>query len=335
MNFSFKNLIKDYGNVAEEVSACRNSAALFDFSFVFIARVSGLLALDVISHLTDRDLLDLEPGEIKYALSYNIQGYLRSDLTIWKISIDTFLVMSGLFEDIKDLISYGKNNKNCTVEDLSKNFALYAVQGPNSLKALSGLVDNEKLSSLSYFNFSEFHINQFPCLIGRLGYTGERGFEIIVPVECSLQIWKSLSNTARLCGFSAIDRLRIESGFILFANEFQIPVSAHDVSLQHFSQKRNSSPRYRLISFLAETDENLHSWRPSQKITSPLPGFITVTSACYQNVKGICLGLGFVLANNNEENISFIDPLGKFNKLIEVQKPYHDNTKMLPRGNWV
>ena len=102
-------------------------------------------------------------------------------------------------------------------------------------------------------------LNRLPCLIGRLGYTGERGFEIILPIENHSQVWKHLSNKAQLCGFSAIDRLRIEAGFILFANEFQLPVSADDVSLQNFTRKTFSPPSYRLISFRAETDEKLDS----------------------------------------------------------------------------
>jgi len=99
------------------------------------------------------------------------------------------------------------------------------------LKILSGLVDDKKLSSLPYFGFSEFHINKPHCLIGRLVYTEERGFEIILPEGNHFQVWKRLSNTARLFGFSAIDRLRIESGFIIFANEFQLPVTADDVNI--------------------------------------------------------------------------------------------------------
>ena len=125
----------------------------------------------------------MESGKIRYTLSYNAQGYLRSDLTVWKINADTFLVMSGLYEDIKDLIVYAQNSKIHYVEDLSEQCFIYSVQGPDSLKVLYSLVNDERLSSLPYFGFAEFHIDKSPCFIGRLGYTGERGFEIILPAE--------------------------------------------------------------------------------------------------------------------------------------------------------
>ena len=128
--------------------------------------------------------------------------------------------MSGLCADIEDLIKYSQNKKDCYVEHLSEKITIYAIQGPEPLKVLNGLVEDKILPSIPYFSFAELNINKLPCLIGRLGYTGERGFEIILPAENGSQVWKSLSNKARLCGFSAMDRLRIEAGFIFFANEF-------------------------------------------------------------------------------------------------------------------
>ena len=231
MSFDFENLINDYGNVSAEVAACRTSVALFDFSFIFLVRVSGRASLDVIAKITDRKFSNMESGKIRYALSCSSLGYLRSDLTVWKINADNFIVMSGLFEDIEDLLAYGQKNKDCHVENLSEKVAIHAVQGPDSLKVLSGLVDGERLSSLPYFGFAAFHINKLPCLIGRLGYTGERGFEIILPVENSFQIWNALSNKAQLCGFSAIDRLRIEAGFIFFANELSFEPGTVELSV--------------------------------------------------------------------------------------------------------
>ena len=125
MSFHLKNLINDYGDVASEVASCRTSVALFDFSFMFTVRVCGRASLDVIAQITDRNLVDMGSGEIRYALSCSALGYLRSDLTVWKINTDTFLVMSGLYEDVKDLIAYGQSNNDCDIEDLSKKIVIY------------------------------------------------------------------------------------------------------------------------------------------------------------------------------------------------------------------
>ena len=335
MVFNSKNLISDYGNVFAEVNACRTSAALFDFSFMFVAKLSGKGALKVVAHITDRNFQSMPSGKIGYALSHSAQGFLRSDLTVWRVSADVFLIMTGLEEDIDGLIALGQNNKDCNVEDLSRKIAIYSVQGPASLGVLNKLVDDERLSSLPYFGFAEFNIDGLICFIGRLGYTGERGFEIILPIENDFQIWERLSNKARPCGFSAIDRLRIEAGFVLFANEFQLPVSAGDVSLQSFTQKISSPPSYRLVCFQAETDQKLDSWSPGSDISPPLPGCISVTSACHQNDERVGIGLGFVLINNDVRGGEYVDQQGVFGTIIEVKKPYYDTFKKRPRGDWV
>ena len=67
----------------------------------------------------------------------------RSDLTIWRVSADNFLVMSGLCADIEDLVKFSQNNQDCHVEDLSEKIIIYAVQRPESLKALNDLIDDK------------------------------------------------------------------------------------------------------------------------------------------------------------------------------------------------
>ena len=83
---------------------------------------------------------------------------------------------------------------------MSKQFSIFAVQGPGSLKILNSLVESEILSPLPYFGFAKFHSNKLPCFIGQLGYTGERGFEIILPIENNFQIWKNCQMSHNLVG---------------------------------------------------------------------------------------------------------------------------------------
>ena len=70
-----------------------------------------------------------------------------------------------------------------------------------------------------------------PCVIGRLGYSGEPGFEIIVDAELQAPLWNELSGRARPAGFAATDILRIEAGLVLFANEFVVPVTPSEAGL--------------------------------------------------------------------------------------------------------
>lgn len=330
------HVVRDYGDVKGEVAACRKTAALFDFSFVSIARVSGTRVLDVIGRLTDRRFDDMAPGRVRYALCSDPNGYLRSDLTVWNEGEGSYLVMSGRRADVADLATLAELAAcRVTVEDFGGNLAILAVQGPDSLCALGGLIDSERLAALPYFGFARFDVAGISCLIGRLGYTGERGFEIILPVEHRADLWRRLSARARPAGFAAADCLRIEAGLVLFANEFRLPVTAAEVGLEAFSPRADSPLRHRLVCFRAETDAPPVLWRPPDNLAAPEAGTITVTSACHSALAASTLGLGFVAAGADGLDQPFTDPSGWFRDLRTVPRPYFDAARRRPRGPWL
>src|SRR5262245_50990382 len=232
MAFDPSTLRRDSGDPEREAHACRTDCALFDFSFVGRARLEGPGALDAIAQLTRRPLTGLMPGQIRYALRADSNGRLLSDLTLWKHGEFRYDVMSGRAEDIADLIRVAR--PGCDVEDLSAHSSIIALQGPHSLQALAGLTDTGALAQLGYFAFAPVAIADVPC-IGRLGYTGEPGFEILLPRPAAPQLWALLARRARPAGFAAADMLRIEAGFVLFANEFRLPVTAREAGLERFA----------------------------------------------------------------------------------------------------
>ena len=334
-NFYSGRLVRDYGDVEGEIVACRSSVALFNFSFMSLARVSGHDALKAIARITERRLDDMAPGRIRYALSCNPNGWLRSDLTIWNEEGGRYIVMSGHPDDVADLVDQARSmGKECSVEDLSDTIAVLSVQGPNALHALDGLVDGERLRVLSYFGFAAFDIDGVPCLIGRLGYTGERGFEIILPVEHRAKLWEQLAQRARPAGFAAADCLRIEAGFVLFANEFRLPVTARDAGLEPFGGDDAAPSRFRLICFRAETKEPPILWRPPQDVVAPDSGTIAITSACHSNLARGTIGLGYIPVTETGPSGPFIDPSGQFRDVHEVPKPFYDRLKQRPHGDW-
>ena len=120
-DFDPNQLVRDYGNIEAEVRACRQSAALFDFSFILSVCVSGPDALKAIARITGRRLDDMAPGSIRYAVSCGPNGWLRSDLTIWNEGGGRYMVMSGHPDDAADLVEQARTKgKGCSVELLSE-----------------------------------------------------------------------------------------------------------------------------------------------------------------------------------------------------------------------
>ena len=107
---------------------------------------------------------------------------------------------------------------------------MLAVQGPESARVLERHLG--AAPDVAYFGFREALLAGVPVTIGRLGYSGELGYELIVPSEAAPALWRQLAADARECGFDAANSLRIESGYILFTSELAEPVNPFELGLE-------------------------------------------------------------------------------------------------------
>jgi glycine cleavage system aminomethyltransferase T len=333
MAFEPTRLIRDFGDVEAEASACRSDRALFDFSFMERARLSGSNALGALSQLTPRPLDDLPQGKIRYTLRTDSENRVLADLTIWNLGGGAYEVMSGRRRDITDLASFCDATTH--FEDLSQSTAILSVQGPNSLSALADLTDRHELASIPYFGHAHLDLADTACLIGRLGYTGERGFEIVVACEDSEHLWQLLEQRARPAGFVAADRLRIEAGFPLFANEFYHPVTAEEAGLTQFATSTSGPPRVLLRGFRATPATEPVLWQPTERDELDLEqGHVTVTSACYSSAYGCTLGFGYAPTDTAQAGTEAYDAQSGFGTVRLAHLPFYDPDKSRPRGSW-
>jgi aminomethyltransferase len=335
MAFAPASLQRDYGDVTSEVIACRTRCALFDFSFLERAAITGGSAQGVLEAFTGRSLARLQIGGVRYALRVGSTGALLADLTIWRTGPESYELMSGRREDVSDLLRLG--TPECRVIDLSAQSAVIAVQGPQSLDALHGLGDLSAVAALRYFEFCQARLAGVSCVIGRLGYSGEPGFEIIVNAEHQAQLWSELSRRARPAGFAATDILRIEAGLVLFANEFVVPATPREAGLARFFQAAdplNPHP-IRLVCFRAASNQRPCIWRPSPDVARPeRAGVIAVTSACDSVAAEGILGLGYVSTDSRSRAIPLSDPTDLFRDICLVSQPYYEAAKHRPRAAW-
>jgi aminomethyltransferase len=172
------DLVRDYGDPRGETRRCRQACALFDFSFVFRVRVSGRDAIRNIENFQPRILRDMTIGQIRYSVKSDALGRVRSDLTLRRFGEDVFEIMSRCREDIAELAAL--KSDGLILDDLSEAAAILALQGPDTLAQLAVFTDVTALRHLPWFNFTQVDICGISCLVGRLGYSGEAGFELLV-----------------------------------------------------------------------------------------------------------------------------------------------------------
>lgn len=332
MGFNAEFMGLDFGDGQAEARATRQSCCLFNFSFLARARLEGPGSLIAISQVTDRPLSDMKVGQIRYALHCDALGHAISDLTIWRTGEMAFEVFSGMQADI-DLLK--STAEGCHVSDLGGS-AVIAIQGPRSLAALAEVADVKAIAQLRYFTFCKAVIAGSECTVGRLGYTGEAGFEIVSDDRGDFpKLWDSLSRVARPAGYQAAEILRIEAGFPLFTQEFRIPAYPSEMGLGRYHRHQPVPPRLKLVSFRASGLEPNQVWTPSPDLTGPDgSGAITVTSACYSQLAQATLGLGFILADTPGQSSHLTDVRGEFQNVSRVSIPFYDPAKCRPRSRW-
>lgn len=332
MGFDAASMGANFGDTHAEAIATRQACCVFDFSFLHRARVEGTDAIAVLARLTRRPLADLEVGKVRYALRTDGTGHVKTDLTIWHTGPVRYEVFSGARSDIEALCS----TEHSVVTDLSDDTAVLALQGPHALSALASISDVAALARLRYFECCEVSVLGFRCLVGRLGYTGEAGFEFVVDRAHHLKLWDALCRVSRPAGFEAADILRIEAGFPLFSHEFLIPVFPRELGMEKFGDDRETQDlALQMVAFRAESRERERAWALPASTSRDLPsGAITITSACYSPLAGSVLGLGFVRRSDVGARTEFRDPTKTFSNVRLTELPFYDPGKRRPRAGW-
>ena len=316
-----------FGSAMEEFGACQRSAALFDYSFLLRLRVEGVQAVEAVSNLCQRDLSSMAVGAIRYALNASKNGQLISDLTVWQIEPETLDIMSGRAADAHEiaaaLASYDVN-----VIDLSDQTAVLALQGPATNACLEQLVDRKRISEIPSFGFRELSIVGVNCIVGRLGFTGLDGVEILCAPDDASRLWRLLAQQARPAGFIAADMLRLKAGFLLFSQEFTPPVTVADVGLSRIWGSANNEtgffePQVARVLFSAQWTGDAPPalsdllWKDGDAFP-PLVNTVAVTSIRNDPTREDLIGMGYVSVTDKSNQLTGMSGLLKDIQLIQA-----------------
>jgi glycine cleavage system aminomethyltransferase T len=217
-----------YTDAAAEHLATRRACGLFDFSFMGHFEVAGPAARAFLERLQTRNLAALAPGRIAYTLLLRPDGTVFIDATVWCLAPDRYWLFTGRPSDFA-FVAAAVREPGAELRDRTGEHAVLALQGPESARVLERHLGAPP--GIPYFGFREATLGGVPVTIGRIGYSGELGYELIVPVDAAAKLWRTFAGDAHECGFDAANSLRIESGYILFANELAGPVTPFELGL--------------------------------------------------------------------------------------------------------
>ncbi|MCG5461257.1 glycine cleavage system aminomethyltransferase GcvT [Micromonospora sp. MED01] len=217
------------GGVLKEHTAVRTAVGVFDVSHLGKARVSGPGAADFVNSCLSNDLGRIGPGRAQYTLCCDdATGGVVDDIIAYLYADDhVFLIpnAANTAEVVRRLRAAAP--AQVTVTDEHEAYAVLAVQGPRSAELLAAL---DLPTEHGYMSFSASSLEGVELTVCRTGYTGELGYELVVPAEHAVVVWDALFAAGaafelRACGLAARDTLRTEMGYPLHGQDLSLDIS--------------------------------------------------------------------------------------------------------------
>ena len=228
----------NYGSQIEEHHAVRRDAGMFDVSHMTVVDLRGARCREFLKHLLANDIGKLKkPGKALYSCMLNERGGVIDDLITYFLAEDWFRMVVNAATRDKDLAWI---EKQATAFDVTvterPELAMVAVQGPNARAKVLALLDandRERVEKLGRFAAAEARgPDGMPLFVARTGYTGEDGFEIIVPEERAAALWNALAAAGvHPAGLGARDTLRLEAGMNLYGQDMDEDVTPWEAGL--------------------------------------------------------------------------------------------------------
>jgi aminomethyltransferase len=222
-----------YGSQIDEHHQVRRDAGMFDVSHMTVLDIRGDHARAFLRHLLANDVARLRvPGRALYGCMLTEGGGVVDDLIVYFIEETWFRVVVNAATRVKDLawISGRAAAFGVSLQE-RRDLAMVAVQGPNARRRVHGLVDPAARAAVEALpRFSACDAGAL--FVARTGYTGEDGYEVLLPARDAETFWDLLlAAGVRPCGLGARDTLRLEAGMALYGQDMDETTTPFEAGL--------------------------------------------------------------------------------------------------------
>lgn len=252
-DFGGWNMPVRYTSDLAEHHAVRTAAGLFDISHMAEFWVQGGRAADFLDFVLAGRISTMRIGKAKYSLVLADDGGIVDDVIVYRTGEDYFLVIANAGN--RDAVAAAFDGARATwssaqafldgplegadyavtsggaiprVEDVTDQLALIALQGPEALGILSSTpgveITGTALDELGYYAWTDGTFQGASLFVARTGYTGEDGYELLIPTAQAVALWDAALAAGAdrglvPCGLAARDTLRLEAGMPLYGHE--------------------------------------------------------------------------------------------------------------------
>ena len=220
--------------VLAEHNATREAIGLFDVSHLGTATLIGENAAAQLNKILTNDINRIKPGQAQYSTLLSEDGTVVDDLIVYLRSKDEVLIIPNASNSTKVLEIIKSNiSKDIEIRNLHQDIAIIAIQGPKSFELVNDL---GLPTDMQYMAFKDVSFMGQPITICRTGYTGEKGFELLIPAQAAINIWDEIISKgqkygAKAVGLGARDTLRTEMGYPLHGQDISLNISPLEAGL--------------------------------------------------------------------------------------------------------
>ncbi len=206
-----------YGSQIEEHHHVRQKLGMFDVSHMVIIDIKGEQSYPFLRYLLANDVAKLSNNQALYSCILNDNGGIIDDLMAYRLSDNYYRLVVNAATRAKDLAWIQKQTHTFTVDVIERtDLSMIAIQGPKAREKLVHYLNKPQLLNILPFYFTSAH----DTLIARTGYTGEDGFEFMLPHQDAIALWHKLMDAkVQPCGLGARDTLRLEAGMCLYGTD--------------------------------------------------------------------------------------------------------------------
>jgi aminomethyltransferase len=222
-----------YSSQIGEHHAVRRAAGVFDVSHMCVVDLAGARVRAFLGQLLANDVGRLTvPGKALYSCMLNEQGGVLDDLIVYFLSESAFRAVVNAGTRDRDLAWMRRHAAAFGVEVSERtDLAILAIQGPEArAKAAQLLSPQDAAAALALGSFFGRELSGW--FVARTGYTGEDGFELMLPAAAAIPTWRKLNSLGvASCGLGARDTLRLEAGMNLYGNDMDESTQPYESNL--------------------------------------------------------------------------------------------------------
>ncbi len=327
-----------YGSQKEEHHAVRQNAGVFDVSHMTIVDLGGDKVREFLRRLVANDIAKLKDyGKALYTCMLNPEGGVIDDLIIYFMGETEYRLIVNAATREKDLAWIREQAASYGVDVVERaELAMIAVQGPNARKLAAPLIDSEwRDAALALKPFNGLQTGDL--FVARTGYTGEDGWELVLPGTDAPALWEKLLEAGVApCGLGARDTLRLEAAMNLYGSDMDESISPLEAGLawtvawepedRDFIGRaptealRKDAGRRRFVGLLLEDKGVL---RNHQKVIVEGVGEGEITSGGFSPTIGRSIALARVPAGDYDR--AQVDVRGKLLNVRIVKTPFVRN----------